>query len=307
VNLDLAYISSFVGSVLAVATPILLVASLELLVQRSGVINLGVEGAMLIGAFTAYALTLYTSNPLLGFLSAMALGSLIAILFAMVAIYMRLDQIVVGISISIASIGITSYLYRIIAGYGPPPKISSSIGETPISKDIPIVGEIFFQTPLTPILLALPIAIWLILSRSVIGAMIKAAGEDPGKACRLGVEAAKIRLGVLALEGIAAGAAEALLSIGYYSSFLENMTAGRGYVAVALVILSSWSPAKLLLATLFFSLLEVSQLRLQALGIIDIPYQLALSMPYIFTLAILAISSGGKRAPRSLGSSEYEC
>ncbi len=305
--MDLAYISSFVGSVLAVATPLLLVSSLELLVQRSGVINLGVEGAMLVGAFTAYAITLYTSNPLLGFLSAMAFGSLMAILFAILAIYIWLDQIVVGVSMSVASIGITSYLYRIIAGYGPPPKISTPIGGAPILKDIPIAGEILFQTPLTPISLALPIAIWLILSRSVFGAMVKAAGEDPGRACKLGVEVTRIRFGLLALEGLASGAAGALLSIGYYSSFMENMTAGRGYVAVALVILSSWSPSKLLLATLFFSLLEVSQLRLQATGIIEIPYQLALSIPYIFTLAILAISRGGKNAPRSLGYSEYEC
>ncbi|MEM1611629.1 MAG: ABC transporter permease, partial [Sulfolobales archaeon] len=274
-----------------------------------GVINLGVEGAMLIGAFTAYAVTLHTSNPLLGLLSAIALGSLVTILFAIMAVYMKLDQIVVGVSISMASIGLTSYLYRLITGYGPPPKIEMTLGDAipPILKSIPIVGDTIFQNPLTPISLALPIASWLLLSRSVAGAMIKASGEDPSRACRLGVDVAMIRLILLALEGIASGAAGALLSIGYYSSFLENMTAGRGYLAVALVILSSWDPVKLFPATLIFSIAEVTQLRLQASGIIEIPYQLALSMPYIFTLAILAISSKNIGSPRSLGSSDYEC
>ncbi len=307
--MDLSFISSFIGSVLAISTPLLLVASLELLVQRSGVINLGVEGAMLIGAFTAYAVTLHTSNPLLALLSAIALGSLVSTIFTIIAVYMKLDQIVVGVSISMASIGLTSYLYRLITGYGPPPKIESTLSDivSPILKSIPIAGDTIFQNPLTPISLTLPIVSWLLLSRSVAGAMIKASGEDPGRACRLGVDVAMIRLILLTLEGAVSGAAGALLSIGYYGSFLENITAGRGYLAVALVILSSWSPAILLPAVLIFGLAEVTQLRLQASGIIEIPYQLALSMPYILTLAILAISGGGKRAPRSLGSSEYEC
>ncbi|GAY25404.1 hypothetical protein ATG_06070 [Desulfurococcaceae archaeon AG1] len=307
--MDLPSISGFIGSLLAISTPILLIASLELLVQRSGVINLGVEGAMLVGAFTAYVVTLYTSSPLLGLLSAIALGSLVSILFAIMAVYMRLDQIVVGVSISMVSIGLTSYLYRLIVGYGSPPKIQSTLIDAlaPFLRSIPIAGDTLFQTPLTPISLALPIAFWLLLGRSLVGAIIKASGEDPSRACRLGVNVAMVRTILLALEGIASGAAGALLSIGYYGSFLENMTAGRGYLAVALVILSSWSPARLLPTVLIFSLIEVAQLRLQASGIIEIPYQLALSMPYIFTLAILAISSGGKKAPRSLGSSEYEC
>lgn len=118
------------------------------------------------------------------------------------------------------------------------------------------------------------------LGRSVAEAMIKASGEDPGRACRLGVDVAMIRFILLTLEGAASGAAGSLLSIGYYGSFLENITAERGYLAVALVILSSWSPVKLLPAVLIFGLADVAQLRLQAPGIIEIPYQLALSMTY---------------------------
>jgi ABC-type uncharacterized transport system permease subunit len=111
--MDLSSVSSFIRSVLAISTPLLLVASLELLVQRSVVINLGVEGAMLIGAITAYAVTLHTSNSLPGLLSAIALGSLVSIIFTIMTVYMKLDQIVVGVSISMTSIGLTSYLYRL--------------------------------------------------------------------------------------------------------------------------------------------------------------------------------------------------
>jgi len=236
----------------------------------------------LIGAFTAYAVTLHTSNSLPGFLSAIALGSLVSIIFTIMTVYMKLDQIVVGVSISMTSIGLTSYLYRLITGYSPPPKIELTLSDIvfPTLKSIPIAGETIFQNPLTPILLALPIVSWLLLGRSVAGAMIKASGEDPGRACWLGVDVAMIRFILLTLEGAASGAVGSLLSIGYYGSFLENITAGRGYLAVALVILSSWSSVKLLPAVLIFGLADVVQLRLQAPGIIEIPYQLALSMTY---------------------------
>jgi ABC-type uncharacterized transport system permease subunit len=302
--MDQGFIASLISSTLIIATPILLVSSLELVSQRSGVINLGVEGVMLLGAFAAYIVTLQTSEPYLGLLAAVASGSILSLIFGILAIYMRFDQIVAGISISMFSLGLTSYLYRISVGYGPLQKIVS-LERIEISiPEIPIISEILSQNFLTYIALLLPLVI---KDRGSVGILIKASGEDPNRACRLGVDVSRLRISLLALEGIAAGASGALLSIGYYSSFLENMTAGRGYLAVALVILSGWSPIKLLLASIFFSLLEASQLRLQASGVIEIPYQFTLAIPYISTLAILAIYRKNIDSPRSLGSSERGC
>jgi simple sugar transport system permease protein len=305
--LDQGFIASLISSTLIIATPILLVSSLELVSQRSGVINLGVEGVMLLGAFAAYIVTLQTSEPYLGLLAAVASGSILSFIFGILAIYMRFDQIVAGISISMFSLGLTSYLYRISVGYGPLQKIVSLERMEISIPEIPIISEILSQNFLTYIALLLPLVIKVILDRGSVGILIKASGEDPNRACRLGVDVSRLRISLLALEGIAAGASGALLSIGYYSSFLENMTAGRGYLAVALVILSGWSPIKLLLASIFFSLLEASQLRLQASGVFEIPYQFTLAIPYISTLAILAIYRKNIDSPRSLGSSERGC
>ena len=305
--MDQGFIASLISSTLIIATPILLVSSLELVSQRSGVINLGVEGVMLLGAFAAYIVTLQTSEPYLGLLAAVASGSILSFIFGILAIYMRFDQIVAGISISMFSLGLTSYLYSISVGYGPLQKIVSLERMEISIPEIPIISEILSQNFLTYIALLLPLVIKVILDRGSVGILIKASGEDPNRACRLGVDVSRLRISLLALEGIAAGASGALLSIGYYSSFLENMTAGRGYLAVALVILSGWSPIKLLLASIFFSLLEASQLRLQASGVIEIPYQFTLAIPYISTLAILAIYRKNIDSPRSLGSSERGC
>jgi len=304
--LDQGSIASFIGSVLSISTPILLVASTELVSQRAGVINLGAEGSMLFGAFASYVTALYTGSPLLGLLAGIICGAAVSSIFAALTAYAKLDQVVAGVSISMISLGVTSYLYRAIVGYGPPPKLGSTLGylEPP---GIPFIAEALRQNILTYIALALPIAVWLSIERSPLGGMVKASGEDPGRACRLGVDVSRLRTSILAIEGGFAGAAGALLSIGYYSSFIDNMTAGRGYVAVAIVILSGWSPIKLLPASLLFSLLDAAQLRLQALGVFEIPYQAALAMPYIFALAALTASGRSGRAPKALGSSEYTC
>lgn len=307
--MDQGALAGLIGSAVEIMTPLLLVSSIELLVQRSGVINLAVEGTMLMGAFTAYMVTLYSNDPLLGLLLAMLIGAAFSGVYASLVIKIGLDQMVSGIAMSILALGITAYIYRLLIGPGKPLQVVPTLGriEIPYAESLPIFGELLSQIPVSYVAIFMPIIVWGVLHRSRVGVLIRASGEDPERACRLGARVSRIRAYLLILEGVVAGLSGALLSIGYSGVYVDNMTAGRGYVAVALVILSSWSPIKLLPAVAIFSFIEATQLRLQASGAIPIPYQLALAMPYIATIAALAISGRSSRSPRSLASNENPC
>ncbi|MEM2203258.1 MAG: ABC transporter permease [Sulfolobales archaeon] len=285
-------LAGLLSSTIVIAAPLLLVASIELLVQRSGMINLAIEGAMLFGAFSAYLATLYSGNPLIGVLLGVLSGIIISGVLAILAINMRLDQMVSGLSISIVTIGLTAYLYRLFIGAGKPPQLTTTLGD---------LGFFSIAT------FAMPLAIWLLLHRSGLGILIRASGEDPERACRLGIRVSRLRLYLLLIEGGFAGFSGALLSIGFSGLYMDNMTAGRGYLAVVLVILSGWNPMKLLPAILAFSFLDAVQLRMQASGLIQIPYQLALAMPYISAIIALAIAGKGLKAPKSLAAHESPC
>ncbi|HWQ17168.1 MAG TPA: ABC transporter permease [Sulfolobales archaeon] len=290
--MDQGLLAGLLSSTIEIAAPLFLVASIELLVQRSGMINLAVEGAMLLGAFSAYLAALYSGNPLIGVLLGVFSGIIISGVLAILATNMRLDQMVSGLSISIITIGLTAYLYRLFIGAGKPPQLTTTLGD---------LGLLSIAT------FAMPLAIWLLLNRSRLGVLIRASGEDPERACRLGVRVSILRLYLLLIEGSLAGLSGALLSIGFSGLYMDNMTAGRGYIAVVLVILSGWDPMKLLPAILAFSLLDAIQLRMQASGMIQIPYQLALAMPYIAAIIALAIAGKGLRAPKSLATHESPC
>lgn len=275
---------------LKIAIPVLLLASADVLVQRSGVVNLSCEGAMLLGAFTAYYVVLSSGDPLAG-LAGLASAALAGILYSLafaLAVSRGLDQLLAGFSMSLLSLGLTSYLYRLLVGAGAPPAIPAAGG---------------LEIPLLVAALASPLASWAVLSRSSAGPAIRASGEDPERACRLGVRVSRLRAALVVVEGLAAGLAGASTSTVLYTGFLENMTAGRGYMAVALVILSGWSPLGVLPAVLLVSLAEALQLRLQAAGILWVPHQLANSIPYVVAVAALAAAGGRRRrAPRALAS-----
>ncbi len=307
--MDQGFFAGLLSSIIEIMVPLLFISSIELLVQRSGVINLAVEGIMLVGAFSAYIVTLYTGDPLLGLLTAVLIGAMFSGIYCLLIIKIGLDQMVSGIAMSILSLGVTAYLYRLLAGSGGPLKVATTLEriEIPVASGIPIVNELLSQIPISYIAFAMPIIAWIILNRTRFGVMIRASGEDPGRACRLGARVSAIRASLLTLEGAVTGLAGALLSIGFSGIYVDNMTAGRGYVAVALVILSSWNPLWLPPAIMIFSIVDAAQLRLQATGIAPIPHQLALAMPYIATIVALAISGKNARSPRSLASNENPC
>lgn len=293
-----------------VMTPLLLAGAGELLVERSGILNLGLEGIMLLGAFTGFITTYYTNNPWIGVLAALLAGIAINVLFGVMTVTLALDQVVTGLALTLMASGATFYLYRAIFGWytSPvPPHITTVIRETPIPVlcSIPVIGPVLFnQTVFTYIaLLSIP-ALYYMLSKTRIGLEITASGEDPMVADHLGVDVIKLRYLTLVAEGALGGVAGALLSISQYNMFLDNMTAGRGFIVIAMIILGRWEPVKMAMGTLLFAFADSLQLRIQATGLLTLawfPYQFALMLPYLLTLIALIIVGRGVKGPASLG------
>ncbi|HDI46453.1 MAG TPA: ABC transporter permease [Candidatus Methanomethylia archaeon] len=293
-------------SSIAFMTPVLLVGVAEVMVERSGVLNLCVEGAMLIGAFSAFMVAYFTGSLGLAILAAGLSGLLLCLLFSFLVIVLALDQMVTGLAINLLTVGLTSYLYRACFGWyvSPvPPHIENVLQplKIPILSDLPIVGDVLFNhVPLTYFALLFAILCWWLLFKTKLGLKIRAIGEDPQIAEYLGINVNLIRFLLLLLEGFIAGIAGSLLSIAFYNMFLDNMTQGRGYIAIALVILARWNPLLLLGGAFFFSFIDALQLRIQAIGFTAFPYQFALMMPYLFTIAVLAIAGRRVKGPASL-------
>lgn len=287
-------------------TPLLLAGLAELLVERSGVLNLSVEATMLMGAFAAFMTAYYTQDLFLATFIAGISGIFICMLFTVLTIFLSLDQMVIGLAINILTIGVTSYLYRASFGWyvSPvPPHIKETIRpiEIPILSEIPIIGEIVFHhIPHTYVAFLLIPLTWWLLFKTKLGLRIRAVGEDPQVAEYLGIDVNRIRFLLLMLEGFIAGIAGSLLSIAYYNMFLDNMTQGRGYIAIALIILARWNPILLLPGSFLFSFIDASQLRIQALGIVAFPYQFSLMLPYLLTIIVLIVAGRRVKGPSAL-------
>ncbi len=303
-------IVSFLRAMIRIMTPLLLGGVGELVVEKSGILNLGLEGLMLFGAFSGFVVTYYTGNPWIGLLAAIIVSMVVNMVFAILTVSLALDQVVTGLAITLMASGATFYLYRAIFGWyvSPvPPHVETIIEETPIPllSKIPIIGPILFdQTIFTYIAFILTILTYYIFKKTSWGLKITACGEDPLVSDYLGIDVMKIRYLTLLFEGAFAGMAGALLSISQYNMFLDNMTSGRGYIIIALIILGRWDPLKMILGTSLFAFADALQLRIQAAGIVKIawfPYQFALMLPYLLTLIALIIAGRGVKGPASLG------
>jgi len=284
---------------------IYIIASLgELLAERSGVINLGTEGMMILGAFASFLVAYTTSQPLLGIFAGAIVGAIAGLLFAFLTIRLRSDQVITGIAFSLAGLGLTTFYFRLIFGTGTsPPHLSATIPivEIPILGQIPFLGQILFQhDPFVYIALLLPVVFAFILFRTSYGLKIRATGEDPSAADAAGVNVFRIRYLCVMLGALMAGIAGAMITTVQFNMFLYNVTAGRGYTAVALCILGSWRPNRILLGALLFGGAEVLGLRLQAIGF-DIPYQFPLMLPYVLTIVALLVASRKIAGPAALG------
>ncbi len=295
-------VAGFLAAAVRVATPLLLAATGETITERSGVINLGLEGTMLAGALAA-TLGATAWGPWSGVACAIIAGMLLAAVFALLAVGARADQIITGTAITLAAVGLTGTIYRQAygsagAGLSIPTLKSLAI---PGLSQIPVLGPALFDQPAPTYLavLGMPL-VWWVLFRTRLGLALRATGEGAVMARAAGVRTNLIRTGATVVGGGFAGLAGASLVLAQVGSFAEGMTAGRGYVAIAIVVLGRWHPGGIALGALLFGVATALQFLLQALGL-DTPYQLFLMLPYLLTLLALAGAVGRVRAPADLG------
>lgn len=270
--------------VLIFSMPIALAALGETVVQRSGVLNIGLEGTMLVAAYGATAVSLATGNALLGLLAGVMLGLLITLLFAFYTIKLRCDQVVTGTAINLLALGVTSALFR------------GKFGDSGNLLNLPKLSNDF--VPYLGILLALAL-VW-VMRKTSWGLLIRACGDYPPAVTANGFSASSLRLQALMVGGLLGGLAGSYLAVGINGSFAEGMTAGRGFVAIALVTFGRWSPGWVLLAALGMGYLESLQFQFQAKGW-KVPFQLLLALPYLVALVVLVFVGKNAAAPRALG------
>jgi len=289
------------STTIRLAIPVLFVALGEIFVQRSGMLNLGLEGLMLIGASCGFTVTFLTGNPLLGILSAMLLGGLVCLLMGYFSITLGVNQIIAGIAIWILGMGLSSFMYRIYVLPGlevfptitPLPPV-----EIPVLSQIPALGEILFKHNILVYfaLLLVPLSI-MILFRTTIGLKITAVGENPRAADSVGINVHRIRYLCIIIGGVMAGLGGAYLTVADLGAFMEGMVAGRGWIAFALIAFGMWNPLLILVGCLIFGGAQAFQFRLQAMGV-GIPYFALLIMPYVVILTTLVLMAKiKKRAP----------
>jgi len=287
------------ASGIRLATPYLYAGIGETFGQRSGVLNLGVEGQMLIGAFTSFYIAFITGDLWLGLLAAVIAGALMGLAMAFVTVNLQAEQGISGIGFYLFGLGLSDLLFQKLLGTVETVSGFSKV-HIPWLSDLPVVGKIFFsQNVLVYGAFALVPIGWLVLNKTTLGLKIRAVGENPEAADSLGVSVARVRYFTIILGGILSGVAGASLSISLVNVFQQNMTSGLGFIAVALVYFGGWRPWGILGGALLFSMVNSLQLWVQVLGI-PIPSDIAVMMPYIITILVLVVAVSRVRAPSAL-------
>jgi simple sugar transport system permease protein len=287
------------SSAVRLATPYLFAAVGEAICQSSGVLNLGVDGIMLLGAYAAFFITLSTGSLWLGVLAAMVVGLLMGLLMSVISVTLKAEQGISGIGLYMFGLGLSSLLFKVTVG-----TVKTVVGfqpvKIPILGDIPVLGEILFQhsLPVYAAFLVVPLA-WWFLDRTTWGLKIKAVGHTPAAADSLGVSVLRVRYVSVCLGAILAGLAGASLSLAMVNLFQENLTAGMGFIAVALVYFGGWRPVTIMAGALLFSFMNALQLWMQVLAV-KIPSDLAVMLPYVLTIAVLAVAHNHAREPIAL-------
>lgn len=283
---------ALIWSTIRLSTPLILAALGGLFSERSGVINIALEGMMLAGAFTAAAVTYAVGNPFVGLVAGMLAGMLIAAIHAVACIKYKADQVVTGTAINILMIGMPAFLSGAFF------LSSGSTPQLPQAQLIPVI-------PIVIAFLIVPPATWYVLYRTPFGLRLRSVGENPEAADAAGVRVARMRYAGVLISGVLAGLGGAYLSIGQSSLFTRNMTSGRGFIALAALIFGKWRPVQTLLACLLFGLTEAITIQMQ--GVVklpsgdDIPIQFIQMVPYVLTIVVLAGFIGSSRPPRALG------
>lgn len=303
------------------ATPLLVAAIGELVVERSGVLNLGVEGMMLIGAVAAFGAALMTGSAWFGLFAGIVAGALFSLLFAFLALTMVTNQVATGLALTLLGIGVSGMVGVAFVGM---PGVKLAAIYIPGLTDLPVVGRILFgQDPVFYISLLLVAAVSWFLFRTRAGLTLRSVGDSHSSAHALGIRVILIRYLAVMFGGACAGLAGAHLSLVYTTQWIENMTAGRGWIALALVVFASWRPVRVLLGAYLFGAIAIAQLNVQggsvaelsqlwfpfntlALALKSLPSQFLTALPYLATVIVLVLISRNKRltmmnTPASLG------
>lgn len=298
--MDLSSISPtlLLASLMVASTPILLAALGELVVERAGVLNLGVEGMMITGAICGFAIAVNTGSPLLGFGAAALGGALLSLLFALLTQVALANHVASGLALTLFGLGLSALLGQGYVGIKPPPTGKLDI---PHLGDIPFLGPVLFSHDfMVYVGLALTLAVWAMLKHSRIGLILRAVGENHDAAHALGYKVVRVRIIAILFGGACAGLGGAYISLIRVPQWTEGMTAGAGWIALALVVFASWKAGRVLLGAYLFGGVTVLQLNLQAAGV-ALPVEYLSMSPYVITILVLVIMSADRsRAPASL-------
>ncbi len=303
--MDLSGISPtlLLASLMVASTPILLAALGELVVERAGVLNLGVEGMMITGAVTGFAVAVATGNAWVGFAGAAAGGAALSALFAVLVLWLRSNQVATGLALTLFGIGLAALVGQAYVGVRAPETGDLPL---PVLRDLPLLGPVLFRhDAMVYVGLALVAGVWFALHRTRAGLRLRAVGENHDAAHALGYKVQLVRLAAILFGGALAGLGGAYLSLVRVPQWTEGVTAGAGWIALAIVVFASWRPWRLLLGAWLFGGISVLQLNLQAARV-PIPVEVLSMAPYLVTILVLVLISSGRgraalAAPGSLG------
>ena len=301
--LDAASISDLISAIIALSVPMAFAALGEVISERAGVINLGTEGVMLVGAISAFSVSFFQHSNLLGILFGALFGASLGLLMGFISISLKQDQILSGLGIYFLGLGLSGFLYE---------ALFSEIGSTiriaglpklpiPVISQIPILGDSLFSQDIVEYLAFITlILVIFVVGRTTLGLNLRAVGENPSAADTLGVSVVKIRYIAVVIGATLAGIGGAYLALSSHAFQAENITAGRGFIAVAMVYFGKWRPARAFFGTFLFGAAYLLGAFFQVVGSI-IPYYFLLMVPYVLTLVMLVLIARGARQPSALG------
>jgi len=292
---------SLFAAAIRLSIPIIAAAVGEVFAERAGILNIGIEGMMLMGAFGAVIGSYYSGSPWVGLLSGMLFGAILGLIHAYAAITLRINQVVSGIAINLFALGATTTMARILFHEQRTQVASFDELAIPVCKGIPVLGPVLCEHAfLVYLVVAIAFLSQYILFRTTLGLRIRAIGEYPKAADSAGIRVLFIKYACTVFGGVMAGIAGSFLSLVQLNLFVDNMSAGKGWIALTAVVFGRWSPVGAMLGGLLFGMVEAIGLRVQALGL-PIPHELLLMLPYLATLLVFTGVVGRTRAPASLG------
>ncbi len=307
-SFDLNFIGVLIGAIMASSVPLILAASGELITERSGVLNLGVEGMMIIGAISGFALMVVTDNLFFAVIGSMLSGLVISLIFGLLTQSLLTNHVATGLALTIFGIGMSAMIGKNFVGI---PGKEFPLLFINFKESITFLGPMFFgHSIILYFAFGLPFLTNYFLKKTKTGLIIRAVGDSPTSASNQGINVTLVRYCCILYGGAMCGLAGAYLSLIYTPQWIENMTGGRGWIALALVVFATWSPIKVLIGALIFGGITILQLHMQAVGL-RIPVQLLSALPYIMTIIVLVVISRDSRkiklnTPTSLGQIFYK-